>query len=191
MTKKYKLHPFFNEVTPLERQCEYEGCLNKGEFKAPRSRENLRNYRWFCLEHVRLYNESWNYYQGMDPSEIDHEQRWDETWQRPTWPFTQRVAKNSHVEQFEKDFLNFEGDIPVEKQPKFSVKFAPGSKESRALTRMDMQYPYTQKQLKIRYLELAKKYHPDMNQGSREAEEQLKEINLAYEFLKTLIMPKI
>lgn len=191
MTQKYKLHPFFNEVTPIDRRCEYEGCPNKGEFKAPRSRENLRNYRWFCLEHVRLYNESWNYYQGMDPSEIEHEQRWDETWQRPTWPFAQRVAKNSHVKQFEKDFLNFEDDMPVADQPKVIVKFVPGSKEDRALIRMDMTYPYTKKQLKIRYLELAKKYHPDMNQGSRVAEEQLKEINLAYEFLKTLIVPKI
>ena len=191
MTQKYKLHPFFYDIAPLERPCEYEGCSNKGEFKAPRSRINLRDYHWFCLTHVRLYNENWNYYKGMNPSEVEHEKRWDETWQRPTWPFAQRVTKNLKVENFEKDFLNSENDRYAETTQNGGFKFAPDSKESRALISMNMQYPYTQKQLKIRYLELAKKYHPDMNQGSREAEEHLKEINLAYEFLKSFISPKI
>lgn len=191
MTKKYKLHPFFYEIAPLDRPCEYEGCPNKGEFKAPRNRANLRDYRWFCLTHVRLYNDNWNYYQGMDPAEVEHEKRGDETWQRPTWPFTQRVAKNLRVDSFEKEFLKSESSKDAEIPQKSVFKFAPGSKENRALIRMDLEYPYTQKQLKVRYLELAKKYHPDMNQGSKEAEEHLKEINLAYEFLKDFILSNI
>ena len=74
MTKKYPLHSFFKEAPPLDRPCAHENCPLKGEFKAPRSREELRNYLWFCLSHVRLYNEKWNYYEGMDPFEVDCEQ---------------------------------------------------------------------------------------------------------------------
>jgi len=34
------------------------------------------------------------------------------------------------------------------------------------------------------YLKLAKKFHPDVNPGNKEAEQQFKEVNLAYEVLK-------
>ena len=184
MTLKYKLHPFFSEIAPLERRCDYEGCPDKGEYKAPRSRAQLRDYYWFCLIHIRLYNGNWNYYQGMDAIEVEQEKRRDETWQRPTWPFTQTVSKNFKILENANHFFDTAGDADTEISKKPEFKFAPGSKENRALITMNINYPYTQKQLKIRYLELAKKYHPDMNQGSREAEEYLKEINLAYEFLK-------
>jgi DnaJ-class molecular chaperone len=39
-------------------------------------------------------------------------------------------------------------------------------------------------QLKSRYHELAKRHHPDANNGDRAAEERLKSINLAYSALR-------
>ena len=41
--------------------CAEPGCDLPGEFRAPSSRENLRKYIWFCLDHVRAFNKSWNY----------------------------------------------------------------------------------------------------------------------------------
>jgi curved DNA-binding protein CbpA len=38
--------------------------------------------------------------------------------------------------------------------------------------------------VKTRYKELAKRHHPDANGGSRDAEERLKTINLAYAALR-------
>ena len=38
--------------------------------------------------------------------------------------------------------------------------------------------------IKARYKRLAKRFHPDANGGDRQAEERLKEINLAYSALK-------
>ena len=52
------------------RVCEHPGCAEAGEFRAPRSRENLNQYRWFCLEHVREYNSKWDFYAGMSEDEI-------------------------------------------------------------------------------------------------------------------------
>ena len=39
--------------------------------------------------------------------------------------------------------------------------------------------------MKTRYKELAKRHHPDANGGSRDAEERLKTINLAYAALRS------
>ncbi len=66
--------------------CDAPGCLNHGEYRAPKSRTNLRAFYWFCLEHVREYNASWDFYKGMSPGEIEQQVRADTHWQRPTWP---------------------------------------------------------------------------------------------------------
>lgn len=39
----------------------------------------------------------------------------------------------------------------------------------------------TKEELKSSYKKMAKKYHPDLNPGDKEAEEKFKEINYAYE----------
>ena len=62
------------------------GCEAMGEYRAPKSRRNLKDYWWFCLEHVRAYNSTWDYYKGMSPGEIEAQLRADTAWQRPSWP---------------------------------------------------------------------------------------------------------
>ncbi|MBQ2911072.1 MAG: DnaJ domain-containing protein, partial [Clostridia bacterium] len=41
----------------------------------------------------------------------------------------------------------------------------------------------TDEEIKKAYRKLAKKYHPDLNPGDKEAEEKMKEVNGAYEIL--------
>ena len=55
------------------------------EHRAPKSRENLREYYWFCLEHVREYNKSWNYFEDMSEEQISTYRHNSATWHRPTW----------------------------------------------------------------------------------------------------------
>ena len=61
-------------------------CGALGDYRAPKSRNALNDYWWFCLEHVRAYNASWDFYKGMSPVEIEAATRADTAWQRPTWP---------------------------------------------------------------------------------------------------------
>ncbi|HET9018229.1 MAG TPA: molecular chaperone DnaJ, partial [Acetobacteraceae bacterium] len=68
------------------RCCDMPGCGGAGEYRAPKSRQSLREYWWFCLEHVRAYNAAWDFYKGMSPAQIEAEMRADTHWQRPTWP---------------------------------------------------------------------------------------------------------
>jgi hypothetical protein len=57
-----------------------------GEYRAPKNRTHLREFHWFCLDHVREYNAGWDYYKGLSPDQIEHLTREDSSWQRPTWP---------------------------------------------------------------------------------------------------------
>ena len=66
------------------RTCAHPDCNLVGEFRAPRSRDALDSYYWFCLEHVREYNAAWNYYADMDDTAIEAEKRNDVVWRRPT-----------------------------------------------------------------------------------------------------------
>ena len=78
--------PIFEAATnPPMRACDHPGCIGAGDFRAPKSRLDLHDYHWFCLEHVRAYNSAWNYYAGMSDAEIEAEIRHDTVWQRPSW----------------------------------------------------------------------------------------------------------
>ena len=50
--------------------CDHVNCNKVAEHRAPKSRENLREYYWFCLEHVREYNKSWNYFEDMSEEQL-------------------------------------------------------------------------------------------------------------------------
>ena len=79
------------------KKCDSEHCNEKGEYKAPTSREKLREFKWFCLEHVKLYNKGWDYFKGRTSDEIYNEISKDAIWHRPTW---EKIKKykflNSH-----------------------------------------------------------------------------------------------
>eukprot|EP01035_Chromulina_nebulosa_P003148 gene3148-4283_t len=47
------------------QMCEAPGCKNKGGHRAPKGRGNEKEYWHFCLNHVREYNQGYNFFQGM------------------------------------------------------------------------------------------------------------------------------
>ena len=50
--------------------CEWPDCKNKGPHRAPKGRANDKEYWHFCLNHVREYNQSYNFFQGMNPDAV-------------------------------------------------------------------------------------------------------------------------
>ena len=57
------------EVPPQPTHCQHPDCDKPGVYRAPKSRKQLNEYFWFCLDHVRDYNKAWDYYAGMSETE--------------------------------------------------------------------------------------------------------------------------
>lgn len=159
------------------RLCAAEGCNAEAHYPAPKSRDALRDYLWFCLEHIRAYNKSWNYYEGLQGAALEAEIRRATTWERPSWKF----ATGKPAEEMFHDpmgLFDFE-----------SRGAAPGGRqispdERRAWKTLRMEPVDDLDQVKAQYKQLAKAHHPDINGGDAGAEERLKEINLAYDLIR-------
>lgn len=153
-----------------------------GEYRAPRSRANLRDYHWFCLAHVREYNATWDYYRGMTPGEIETHLRSDTAWQRPTWPLGRLGGRHGLDEAELADRLDLLGARQHRRGSRAETQ-APAELRG-ALAELGLHWPVTLEAVKARYKELAKRHHPDANGGDRASEERLKTINLAYAALR-------
>jgi len=167
-----------------EQLCDYHGCEEGGAYRAPKSPSTLTEHFWFCLDHVREYNKSWDYFSGMSPDEIDKYQRDDVTGHRPTWRIGVNGAANSDTE-IRDDFDIFEaGGLNNNAQADRSGAAKPLPAPQRtALAEMNLDPSAGLEEIKTRYKELAKKYHPDLNGGESAAEERFKAVNQAYTYL--------
>ncbi len=202
--------PRKTEPRPLKRACDVPGCKETGEHRAPKARDKLDQYYWFCLEHVRDYNAAWNYYAGMSPEEIEAHRRADTTWRRPSWPLGGATSAANGKDRPRKPirFDLFDGmgildDIEIQGVNRANGRFDGKQKQAnggggaklgehlrRAFAVLDLEPPIEFKAVKARYKQLVKRHHPDANGGDRAAEERLKTINEAYTVLKGFYLPQ-
>lgn len=173
------------------RACDIPGCDQHGEFRAPKSRD-LADYYHFCLEHVRAYNSSWDFFAGMSMDDMEKHMRSASTWERPTWRFGTARQHEERIRRHVYEKMAHGPDMrsgdsfadAADELRRARRKGQADTAEMRALEVLELEPPVTFTAIKARYKELAKRHHPDMNGGSTEAEEKLKEINEAYTILK-------
>ena len=172
----------FGPPPEFERRCHHPGCREEGHYRAPVARDQLSEYYWFCLEHVREYNLAWDFYAGMNEEEIELQRRADTVWQRPSWPFGQfgERAGFGPAHRVHDPHGFFYEDVG----PRPARQARPMTEEQKALAVFDLNEPVTFDDVKIRYKNLVKQLHPDANGADHEAEERLKLVNLAYAALK-------
>ncbi len=159
-----------------------------GEYRAPKSRADLRQYWWFCLEHVRAYNAAWDYYKGMTPGQIEMELRRDSAWQRPSWPLGRLGRTTSESEAFSDPLHILDAGRLRRKAAEQHAGRHPPAELREPLSTLGLSWPVTLETLKTRYKELAKATHPDANRGDPAAEERFKLINLAYAALRSRLL---
>ena len=166
-----------NGDTHPPKCCAAEGCLREGIYPAPKSRSALRDYLWFCLEHIREYNKSWTYYEGLQGAALEAEIRRATTWERPSWKFaTGQPSENN----FEDPLGLF--DFEKRNNQKPQQKITPEEKNAWNILQLS---PGTDMDIvKKQYKRLVKQNHPDKNGGDEAAEERLKHINLAYSLIR-------
>ncbi|MFN7184869.1 MAG: J domain-containing protein [Alphaproteobacteria bacterium] len=159
-------------------RCAWAGCAAPGDFRAPRSRQQIHEYQWFCADHIKEFNKNWNYFEGMNEAQIYAFQKDATTGHRPTWRVdTQRASAEF---QLENAFLRMFGDG---RYREISHQRPIPPKDRDALATLDLEHPVTQRTIKTQYRELVKKYHPDVNQGNPHAEDAFKKITIAYQHL--------
>ena len=170
------------------RTCAWDGCNAEGIYRAPIDR-NLSEYQYFCLEHVRLYNASWNFHAGLTSDEIEVEIRSAATWDRPTWKMGSAGPHPLHIHENVKDPFGmgqgtaFDGSARA-KTYRARPRGGKTSAENAALRIFDLTAPLSLESLRGRYKILVKRHHPDANGGSQDAEQRMKIINEAYRTLR-------
>jgi hypothetical protein len=162
------------------RGCDCPGCGQAGDFRAPKSRDRLTEYYWFCFDHVRDYNARWDYLAGLSATAIENHIRNAAVWERPTWPLGEWQRREREL----RDKVNraFFEDCPDD----FELHEAkqPSLAEREALAILELTPPVDFPAIKAQYRLLVKKHHPDANGGSRKAEEKFKTITKAFATLR-------
>ena len=185
-SEKFKPTVTFEKISL--RVCDHEGCQQQAEYRAPKSRERVKEYFWFCLAHVRAYNKAWNFYSGMNPNEIEIEIREDTVWRRPTWPMGSvengKVWRRLNQAKLRDQFGIFNGQFSNRDDNTSGPQLGPETNEDRAFRILGLDPSASLSELKTKYKDLVKTHHPDRNGGDKTSEERLKDINDAYSTLR-------
>ena len=194
-----KQSKFHGRVASEDRQCEAVGCDEQGEFRAPGSRgpgfDGPGDWRWLCLDHVRAFNSSYNWFAGMSAEEIVAAQHPAAGW----------AASSSTTRAFRADagvgtaprWADFDdpleaigaraSDIRRRAQGRAQSRAATSrftADERAALDALGLQPDLDHSGLRRRYSELVRRYHPDRNGGDRSHEGRLTRVVEAYQVLK-------
>lgn len=169
------------------RGCDYPGCKAEGQFRAPKSREQLDEFFWFCKDHIREYNLKWNFFDGTSDEEFRRIVEKDRLWERETKPFSKKDDGNAWARMGVRDPLEILGDKGTRNpgaQPSSGATRKLPPTERRALEILDARDTMTKTEIRKQYKGLIKVLHPDMNGGDRSQEEMLQEVVWAWDQIR-------
>jgi hypothetical protein len=177
--------------------CDWPGCREDASHRAPKGRLREGEYWRFCLEHVREYNQSYNFFAGMSDAAVAKYQKEAVTGHRPTWkmgvgrkPGMARPGLGPDGDFAAKDPFDILRELGGE-APWRSDRPAPEGRtirnaERKAFTALGLEPDAARTDIKARFKLLVKRHHPDANGGDRSCEDKLREIIQAYNYLKSV-----
>lgn len=169
-------------------RCEAAGCEASGDYRAPMGRQCEGRYFCFCLDHVREYNNSYNYFSGMNDADVARFVKDAATGHRPTWSMGTRRGAGAFREDGGDDFADplglyrsrfHRGPARGESPSRHSIAAA------KALDALGLDESASAETIKARYKDLVKRHHPDVNGGDRSREDKLREVINAYRTLRS------
>lgn len=155
----------------IKHICDHPGCNKAGEYRAPKDR-SLKEYYWFCLDHVQEYNSKWNYY--GDDGFVEEEEN-----------IRQKFKFSSHIKyNFGFDFSGSYDFFDKYSYSGASDNIRLTADERECLKLMELSYDdLTADNLKKAYKKAVKKYHPDTNKADKTLEEKFKMLSTSYKSL--------
>ncbi|MFS8036226.1 J domain-containing protein [Xanthobacter sp. AM11] len=175
--------------------CQWPGCTAEGTHKAPKGRHQEGQYWQYCLDHVKAYNQSYNYFAGMSDDAVYAYQKDALTGHRPTW---RMGTKSDQPDERRQAFAETARDQGMRDPFGFTAEMGGSFRadrpepdgrivrtlERRALEVMGLEMSAGAAEIKARYKELVKLHHPDANGGDRSSEDRLRSVIQAYNNLK-------
>ncbi|MEM6649987.1 MAG: DnaJ domain-containing protein [Pseudomonadota bacterium] len=173
------------------RICEYEGCEREAKSRVAKSPEALDEYIWLCPIHAREHNKNWNFFEGKTDAQAAALRDQARYGDRPTWKMSKndraaaaaRAAMGGAKEAIEETM----GE-PISHRPQNDGVYREGRRLTRlqvqAFNTLNLKPTATSSDIRKRYAELVKRFHPDSNEGDRSAEAQLQDVIKAHQLLK-------
>lgn len=181
---------FHGRVEGRAAHCAHPGCDAPGEFRAPGAVrpgfDGPGEWRWLCLDHVRTFNSGYNWFDGMTPDEIADAQHPYGGWDRETRAFSTGGADRPPRWADFADPLDAIGARFQAMKPRERKDGRPLSEgDRRHLRTLGLEVDADRMDLRRRYSELVRRYHPDRNGGDRTHEKALQQTIEAYTALKS------
>jgi hypothetical protein len=154
--------------TAATQTCETPGCKNPGLYRAPKGRKAEGQYWRFCMDHVRAYNATYNYFDGMNDAAVQAFQKDAIIGHRPTWAMGVNPATAGERGKA----------APEPRRPRHSAATL------KALDVLGLDENADSAAIKAQYKTLVKRFHPDANGGDRSFEERLRDIIRAHDALR-------
>jgi hypothetical protein len=180
-----------------EPGCEWPGCDCVATHRAPKGRGLEREYWRFCLDHVREFNHSYNFFKDMPAEAVASYQKDALTGHRPTWRLGTIGGKGRSARAQRGPFA---GASSMHDPFGLFGEFGASSARARAPERqgrtvhnvarkaihaLGLEIDASKAEIKARFKQLVKRHHPDANGGDRASEDKLREIIVAYNYLKS------
>lgn len=181
---------FHGRIYGSERPCDWPGCPLCGEFRAPGEQpsgfDGPGDYRWFCLDHVREFNTRYDAFAGMTAEEIWKAQSPIAGWERETRAFrpTAGIDSAPRWADFADPLEAITGRARARKPAQRKDGRAVTGDERQALDTLGLALDADRRDLRSRYSELVRQYHPDRNGGDRSFEARLQRVVEAYQLLR-------
>jgi len=195
---RIRISPGESEPAPETQACEWHGCKQVGGYRAPKGRDREGQYYNLCLDHVREYNKSYNYFAGMKDDDIVAFQRSASLGHRPTWTMGVNAESSDAARYHPNAAWTTAFTDPFGIFGGGRSRRAPGSEEAppeperrplrnlerKSFAMLDLEGDESGVEIKARYKLLVKQLHPDANGGDRSSEDRLRQIIQAYHYLK-------
>jgi DnaJ domain len=186
---------FHGRVEGVGQRCAHPNCREEGEFRAPDPFGGQSNfdgpgsYRWLCFDHVREFNATYNFFNGMSREEIEEAQTPFAGWASETRAFTNGGVDNPPKWRDFHDPLDaISARFRAHQSARMPAERTDGKRLSdedrKALDIFKLDINTDRRAIRQRYTELVRKFHPDHNGGDRAHEKALQVVVEAYHRLR-------
>lgn len=173
------------------RRCDAEGCESIAVVRVSKSPREEGQKLWLCEAHARVHNAHWNFFEGLSQEEAESARLGAIYGDRPTWAMgkndrARAAARARGPADLRDAFGIFSEAVRASQRNRPETRDGrPVSKlQSKAFQTLDLPVSAPAADIRKRYAELLRRFHPDVNGGDRSAEGQLQDVVRAHHILK-------